>query len=312
MTHALRIGLLRLTDSAPVIIARNHGLFAQHGIAAEIVVSPSWSNIADGLAWRTLDAAVIFPPLAMMTALGRRGHAASLRPLCTLSRGGNTLVLRGTNPLATPWPTGPAGRQAFAQWQRGLGRRPRLAVVHMYSTHLLILRRFLRMIGVDMDSGIELVVMPPADMISALADRAIDGGCVGPSWGTEACLRGLGFLVGGSSTIVPGHLEKLLVVSDAAAGQADRLKAALGEAVSYCRAPANRHAIAQGLALPPEEGGLALPARATFATLDEKTTPEPVTFVAEEVTEADFDWITQDMFDLGWIDESEREAGPKR
>lgn len=268
MTRALRIGLLRLTDSAPVVIARNHGLFARHDITPEIVLSPSWSNIADGLAWKTLDAAVIFPPLAIMTALGRRGHAASLRPLCTLSRGGNTLVLRGTNPLATPWPAGAEGRQAFDRWQQSIGRRPRLAVVHMYSTHLLILRRFLGQIGVEMDSGIELVVMPPADMISALADRAIDGGCVGPSWGTEACLR---------------------------------------DAVAYCRAPDNRHALAQELAQPPEKGGLALPARATLATLDENTTPEPVTFAAKEATHPDFAWITQDMLDLGWIDEDERQ-----
>lgn len=306
MTRALRIGLLRLTDSAPVVIARNHGLFARHDITPEIVLSPSWSNIADGLAWKTLDAAVIFPPLAIMTALGRRGHAASLRPLCTLSRGGNTLVLRGTNPLATPWPAGAEGRQAFDRWQQSIGRRPRLAVVHMYSTHLLILRRFLGQIGVEMGSGIELVVMPPADMISALADRAIDGGCVGPSWGTEACLRGLGFLVGGSSTVMPFHLEKLLVISDRIADRADRVKAALRDAVAYCRAPDNRHALAQELAQPPEKGGLALPARATFATLDENTTPEPVTFVAEEVTHPDFGWITQDMLDLGWIDENER------
>ncbi|GAA4494650.1 ABC transporter substrate-binding protein [Gluconacetobacter tumulicola] len=306
MTRPLRIGLLRLTDSAPVIIARNHGLFAQYGLTPEVVVSPSWSNIADGLAWKTLDAAIIFPPLAIMTALGRRGHAAALRPLCTLSRGGNTLVLRGTNPLDTAWPPGAAGRQAFDAWRHTLGRRPRLAVVHMYSTHLLILRRFLGMIGVDMDSGIELVVMPPADMITALADRAIDGGCVGPSWGTEACLRGLGFLVGGSSTVMPSHLEKLLVISDTIADSAAPLKAALRDAVSYCQAPDNRHAIAQDLARPPEKGGLALPSRATLATLDEKTTPEPVTFIAEDVTQPDFEWITQDMSDLGWIDETER------
>ncbi|GAA4484976.1 hypothetical protein [Gluconacetobacter asukensis] len=76
--------------------------------------------------------------------------------------------------------------------------------------------------------------------------------------------------------------------------------------MSYCRAADNRHAIAQDLARPPEKGGLALPSRATVATLDEKTTPEPVTFIAEDVTQPDFEWITQDMFDLGWIDETER------
>ncbi|NVN12873.1 ABC transporter substrate-binding protein, partial [Nguyenibacter vanlangensis] len=73
MTQTIRIGLLRLADSAPVLVARNAGLFARHGIDAEIVVAPSWANIADGLAWNGLDAALVFPPLAIMTALGQRG-----------------------------------------------------------------------------------------------------------------------------------------------------------------------------------------------------------------------------------------------
>lgn len=115
----------------------------------------------------------------------------------------------------------------------------------------------------------------PADMITALADRAIDGGCVGPSWGTEACLRGLGFLVGGSSTVMPFHLEKLLVISDTIADSAAPLKAALHDAVSYCRVPDNRHAIAQDLARPPEKDGLALPPTRPSQRWTKRRRPNP-------------------------------------
>ncbi|PYD77285.1 nitrate ABC transporter ATP-binding protein, partial [Komagataeibacter oboediens] len=134
MNTPLRIGVLKLADSAPVIMGRHQGIFARHGLETEIVVSPSWANIADGLAWNRLDAAVIFAPLAMMTALGRRGHDTGLRPLGRISRSGNTIMLRGANPVEGTWNAGRQGRQAFDRWSTAIGRKPRIAVVHMYST----------------------------------------------------------------------------------------------------------------------------------------------------------------------------------
>mgnify|MGYP001254969951 CR=1 FL=1 len=306
MTQPLRIGVLRLADSAPVIIAHNHGFFEKHGVKTEIVVSPSWANIADGLVWKNLDSALIFPPLAIMTTLGHRGHNAHLKPLMAISRGGNTIIFRGDNPMQGLWSPDIAGRAAFDAWCWALGRKPRLAVVHMYSTHLLILRRFLAMIGVDMDTEIELLVMPPANMINALAQKAIDGGCVGPSWGTEACLQELAFLVGGSSSVLPGHVEKLFVVSDATAERhTDGLRNALHEAIAYCQNPDNSVDIARELALPVEEGGLELPERATLATLTEGVTSETMTFTTQPFTLHDCAWIEADMTRLHWIDAAE-------
>ena len=46
----MRIGMLRLTDGAPVVAAHEFGFFADEGLEAELVVEPSWANIADKLA----------------------------------------------------------------------------------------------------------------------------------------------------------------------------------------------------------------------------------------------------------------------
>ncbi len=69
----LRIGFLRLTDSAPAIVAEEFGYFAEEGLDAELLEEPSWANIADKLAYGFLDAAVIVPPLAFAIELGLRG-----------------------------------------------------------------------------------------------------------------------------------------------------------------------------------------------------------------------------------------------
>src|ERR1700712_3371149 len=70
---ALRLGALRLTDSAPVIVAHEFGFFADEGLEVDLVVEPSWANIADKLAFGFLDGAVIVPPLAFALQLGLRG-----------------------------------------------------------------------------------------------------------------------------------------------------------------------------------------------------------------------------------------------
>jgi len=55
----LRIGLLRLTDSAPAIVAQEFGFFAEEGVDAELITEPSWANIADKLAYGFLDVSVV-------------------------------------------------------------------------------------------------------------------------------------------------------------------------------------------------------------------------------------------------------------
>lgn len=311
MKTPIRIGVLQLADSAPVIMAHQQGLFARHGLETEIVVSPSWANIADGLAWKKLDAAVIFCPLAMMTALGRRGHDAFLRPLTTISRGGNTIMLRGVNPVETIWHAGSHGRRAFDVWRSSIGRRPRIAVVHIYSTHLLILRRFLKMIDVDMENDIELVVMPPVDMIHALSEKKIDGGCVGPPWGAEAERLGVAFRVGGSSSVFPDHVEKIMVTSGKLSRSEEQIEAmtlALQEAITFCQTPQYRQDVIEALAAPLMEGGLALPAEATRAVLPEGSAKEAINFVSGALQEHDIEWIINDMASLGWLESSERQT----
>ena len=89
----LRIGFLRLTDTAPAIVAQEFGYFAEEGIDADLFEEPSWANIADKLAYGFLDAAVIVPPLAFAIEMGLRGVSQKLIIPCNISLGGNTITL---------------------------------------------------------------------------------------------------------------------------------------------------------------------------------------------------------------------------
>ncbi|MDD2878096.1 MAG: CmpA/NrtA family ABC transporter substrate-binding protein [Acidiphilium sp.] len=240
-----RIGILRLLDCAPVIIAGEFGFFTDAGIDATISIEPSWANIADKLAYGLLDAAVILGPLALAMTLGLRGRPTALRLAATISRDGNAIVLAPD-----------LAQSADLAAANGL----RFAVVHAYSTHDLLLRDWLAARGV-MPETVTIITLPPAAMPAALASGAIAGFCAGAPWGAVAAREGIGTIVATSATIAPGHPEKLLVIRADVADRNPMLAAALrhaiGAATALCQMPDRRAALAALLAQP---GNLDLPA----------------------------------------------------
>ena len=58
----INIGLLRLADAAPVVVAFEKGFFDRRGLTVQLSIEPSWANIADKLSYGRLKAAVMLPP----------------------------------------------------------------------------------------------------------------------------------------------------------------------------------------------------------------------------------------------------------
>ena len=263
MSTEIRIGLLRLTDSAPVVVARDRGIFQDLGVDPVLSIEPSWSNIADKLSFGLLDAAVILPPLALASAMGLRGPSAKLIVPMGISQGGNTIVLGGEGPcldIAQP----PGTR--LLSWLRRQNARPRIAVVHRFSTHNLLLRYWLALTGIDPDRDIETVVVPPEEVVPALANRQIAGFCAGAPWGGAAERAGAGAVLMGTSDIWPFHPEKCLAVradwAEANPEGLTNLLRALMRSQAICDRPEEADAVVaslDGLALPLESVRAALP-----------------------------------------------------
>jgi NitT/TauT family transport system ATP-binding protein/nitrate/nitrite transport system substrate-binding protein len=245
MTKPIRLGLLRLCDAAPLIIAEQDALFEEQGVKVVLSVEPSWDNIADKLGYGTLDGALIPPPLAMACAAGLRGRPTELVVPMSLSSNGNAVTLAaGLKARFTQ--AGPAGLAA--------GRKLRLAVPHYYSTHDLLLRYWLAANGVQPDRDVTITVLPPAEMVSGLAGEAIDGFCAGAPWGEVAVHAGLGFIAIRSAAIWQDHPEKCLALrGDLVARDPSRVTGmlrALKVAAALCDLPAQHELLASLLAQP--------------------------------------------------------------
>ena len=227
--ETVRIGMVRLTDAAPVVLAHVTGLFRAEGVGASVLVEPSWANVADKLAWGLLDAAVLPAPLAAAMVVGLRTPATRLIVPAGISLDGNAVTLRSG--LAEPVLAGgrPAPQEAARRLQDAMaGTRVRLAVVHAFSTHDLLLRRFLELGGIGPARDVEIVVVPPAEMVAALAAGRVDGFCAGAPWGAVAARDGVGRSVAVSSALWRGHPEKCLAVrADWAAARPETLQGVL-------------------------------------------------------------------------------------
>jgi NitT/TauT family transport system ATP-binding protein/nitrate/nitrite transport system substrate-binding protein len=245
-TTRLRVGFLRLTDSAPAIVAEEFGYFAEEGVEAELLEEPSWANIADKLAYGFLDAAVIVPPLAFAIQLGLRGISQDLIIPCTISLGGNTVTL--ARDLAARVKTAASSdnltsAQALAAVIAGQDEPLALGVVHAYSTHNLLLRYWLATAGLAVGRQVKISVVSPARAVEALQSGQIAGFCAGAPWGDIAARESVGAAVATSDDIWRNAPEKAFVVRGRWAEENPQALQgairALVRAAQFCDAPEN-------------------------------------------------------------------------
>ena len=307
MSLPIRIGLLRLVDSAPILVAQRSGLFAALGLDVTVSIEPSWSNLADKLTYGVLDAGIMLPPLVLAAAMGLRGPRAKLIVTMGLSQGGNSIVLRDNVATTLEQPAGRMMLPWLNRFKAERGRVPRFAVVHHFSTHNLLLRYWLAAAGADPERHIETVVIPPEQVADALATGRIEGFCAGAPWGEGAQAAGAGRVVLGSSTIWPAHPEKCLALAapwaDANPDAARLLVRAVLQARAKCDDPAEAAGIAAMLASP--EDGLGLPEGPTRAALAGGAGVEGVLFhpgSAAYPSHAHAMWFLREMARWGWVD----------
>lgn len=265
----VRIGVLRLLDSAPAMVAEARGLFHELGLAAEISVEPSWANIADKLSYGLLDAAVMLPPLALAASLGIGRPPAPLIVPMGISLGGNSVTIGRGVPLEPREGEAAIGLgRRFVTWMRMQTERPRLAVVHSFSTHNLLLRYWLAASGAEVDRDFATAVVPPEHVVHALADERIAGFCAGAPWGDVAVEAGAGRVLLHSAAIWNSHPEKCLAVAVPWATVHPEALAALLRALlragALCDDPDERPWVAHLLAQP---AGLGLSQPASRAAL---------------------------------------------
>ncbi|BFM38657.1 nitrate ABC transporter ATP-binding protein [Synechocystis sp. LKSZ1] len=246
----LEIGFVPLTACAPLVVAKEKGFFAKHGLdEVSLVRETSWRGIVDGISGGYLDGAQM--PAGMPTWLTAGGYQEQPLPIVTaltMTRNGNGITLG-----RKLYDQGVYTAADFKQCLLASDGNPHtLGMVHPSSMHNLLLRYWLAGHGIDPDRDVNLKTIPPAQMVADLKAGSIDGYCVGEPWNLRAAMEGVGFTIATDLEIWPGHPGKVLGVREDWAltypNTHVALVKALLEACHYCADPANELEIREMLA----------------------------------------------------------------
>jgi ABC-type nitrate/sulfonate/bicarbonate transport system substrate-binding protein len=260
----LRIGFIPLADAAALIVAVDKGFCAAEGLDVELVREVSWSNVRDKFIIGLFDAAHLLAPVAIASSLGL-GHVKV--PIVSgfgLGVNGNAITVSpglhaaiagaADGNILDPMVSARALARVVAA-RKAKGQEPlAFGMTFPYSTHNYHLRFWMAAGGVDPDEDVRLVVLPPPYMVESLANKYVDGFCVGAPWNSVAVDLGIGFILHFVSEIFARAAEKLLAVRAQWASENPevlaRLVRAHGHAADFIEDVANRDEVCAILAAP--------------------------------------------------------------
>ncbi|MDX3925735.1 MAG: CmpA/NrtA family ABC transporter substrate-binding protein [Shinella sp.] len=259
----LRAGFIPLVDASVLIAAAEFGFAKREGLTLDLVKDVSWANVRDRLAFRQFDIAHMLSPMPVASMLGLGSNPSPTITPFSLGRGGNAITLstrlfermRETAGLSE---TASAldNARALAKVLRLIRERnenvPTFGMTYPFSSHNYEFRYWLAAGGIDPDSDVKLVVVPPPMTSDALAAGAIDGFCVGAPWNMVASERGVGRIVAAKQDIWPSAPEKVIGMrpdwAESHPETVSRLIVALDAAAKWCDRPENHDALAEVLA----------------------------------------------------------------
>ncbi|HEY5753285.1 MAG TPA: CmpA/NrtA family ABC transporter substrate-binding protein [Chthoniobacterales bacterium] len=258
MPTPLTFGIAPLTDSAPFVIARTEGFFAQFGIEPTIRVIRTWSAMRDELISGRCHAAHMLFGMPVANAVGRLG--LNSKPLIIpwiISRNGQAITLH--KKYAGKIKTDAGALKGVAHEKRDKGRPLVFGVTLPVGTHAMWLRYWLASGLISPDNDVALITIPPPQMVTNMRMGNLDGFCAGEPLNARAIADSVGFTAITTQQIWAGHPEKVCVFTEEfAEANPDTVKAvlkALHLASQWLSDPANRDKTAEILSQPEYIGG---------------------------------------------------------
>ena len=254
--NPLRFGYVPLVDCAPLAVAREMGIFERHGLNVELSRELGWASVRDKLVFGHLDAAQSIAGIAIALGLGINEMRSEVTVPMVLNLHGNAITL---STELGPEKIGDGENLPSYLAHAWKKTRPfTLAVTHRYSSHFVLLKTWLKRIGLHNPKDVEIIFLPPALMPRQLKAGHIDGYCVGEPWNSESILSGTGWCPATSSELSLGHPEKVLILSgnylNEQRDESIQLIAALLDACSICQDPSFREQLIAILSMPDYTG----------------------------------------------------------
>lgn len=219
----LTLGFIPLTDCASLVVAKEKGYFEKYGLDVKLSRETSWANIRDKVAIGLLDGAQMPAPMPIAMSMGIGPLHKPMVTSMVLDLNGNAITVskalyRRMKELAPEMmnrrPLGAEALKRVIEANAAAALPPlTFAMVFPVSTHNYELRYWMASAGIDPDRDIDLVVIPPPQMVGALSRGEIDGYCVGEPWNQQAVQEDIGCTLITSYELWNNRPEKVLGVT---------------------------------------------------------------------------------------------------
>ena len=232
----LKFGFIKLTDMAPLAIAKEKGFFEEEGLFVSVEAQSNWKNILDRVIDGQLDGSHMLAgqPIAAQAGFGRQ---AELVTPYSMDLNGNGITVSNDvwakmKPNVKKGPDGkpmhPISADALKpviEEYKGDGKAFKMGMVFPVSTHNYEIRYWLAAAGINpgmytasniqgqVDADVLLSVTPPPQMPATLEAGTIYGYCVGEPWNQQAVFKGIGVPVTTNYDIWKNNPEKVFVLT---------------------------------------------------------------------------------------------------
>ena len=204
----VRFGIIALTDCSPIVIAHEKGFFKKHGIQSSISKEASWAVIRDKLQTGDNQATHMLIGMPIASTLGLLGSAK--KPMVfpwILNRNGQAITLKSE--FLGKVQEDPKALKPFVEKAKSLGEPMTFAMTFPPGTHAMWLRYYLAAGGIHPDKDVNLITIPPPQMVANMKVGKMDGFCVGEPWNARAVTDKIGFTAITTQKLWKDHPEKV-------------------------------------------------------------------------------------------------------
>nr|WP_290223943.1 CmpA/NrtA family ABC transporter substrate-binding protein [Trichocoleus desertorum] len=245
-----KLGFIALTDSAPLIIAKEKGLFEKYGMKdVQVAKQASWAatrdNIVLGSEGGGIDGAHILSPMPYLISEGKvtDGKKVPMYILARLNVNGQCISVANTYKDLKVGLQSNALKNAFAQ-AKSAGKETKCAVTFPGGTHDLWMRYWLAAGGLNPNEDASTIVVPPPQMVANMKVGNMEAFCVGEPWNAQLVNQQLGYTALTTGELWNNHPEKAFAMRaewvDKHPKAAKALLMAVQEAQVWCDKPENK------------------------------------------------------------------------
>jgi nitrate/nitrite transport system substrate-binding protein len=251
-----RLGYIALTDAAPLVIAKEKGFFAKYGVGdVDVARQASWGatrdNMALGSARNGIDGGHILRPKVHMYAAGtvtQNNVPIPMYNLLNLNEDCQGIsVSNEYKDLKVQTNAAPL-KEAFAR-KKAAGKELTAAMTFPGGTHDLWIRYWLAAGGIDPETEIKVIVVPPPQMVANMKVGNMDVFCVGEPWNEQLVNQNIGYTALTTGELWNKHPEKVLGMRaewvDANPRATQAIMMAVMEAQMWCDRAENKREMAE-------------------------------------------------------------------